>query len=47
MAVNMEQTAQIASRVSFITAHVAYASANKTKIVSIETELLVFVCLFF
>jgi len=33
MEVSLEQITQIISGVSFITAHVAYASTNKTKIV--------------
>ena len=39
MGVSLYQTTRIISGVSFITAHVAYASTNKTKIVWTETEL--------
>ena len=41
------QTTQIISQFCFITAHVAYASSNKTKIVWIETELFFFFLLFY
>ena len=33
MTVNLKQTTQIISGISFTTAHVAYASANKSKII--------------
>ena len=38
MSVGWKQTSQIIPGVSFITAHVAYASTNKTKIIRTETE---------
>ena len=38
MAVSLYQTNQIISGIFYITAHVAYARTNKTKIVLIETE---------
>ena len=37
--VSLLQTTQIISDVLFMTDHVAYASSDKTRIVSIETEL--------
>ena len=40
--IRLYQTTQIISGVSFTTAHVAYASTNKTSIVSIETKLFLF-----
>ena len=45
--VSLLQTTQIISDVCSITDHVAYASSNKTTIVSIETELFFPLSLFF
>ena len=40
--VSLLQTTQMTPDACFVTDHVAYASSNKTKIVSVETELLCF-----
>ena len=39
LAVSFQRTTESISGVTFVTAHVAYVSTNKTKIVSLETEL--------
>ena len=44
--VSLLQTTQIISDVCFITDHVAYARSDKTKIVSIQTELFSFFLVF-